>query len=681
MSIKRDILKGVRIFWSVLAVFCLLILGRIVQLQVSDMSDLSEKATKVEVKEMKFRAPRGQVYAENGYVLACSLSFFDLYMDCVVPQDSVFKADVKLLGESLAKLFKNKSAGEYTQMLKNARRKGKRYKRLGNRKLNYMEAEQVKNFPILKNGPNRGGIILKRNVLRYRPFGMLGERTIGKLAKNEKGVRVGLVGLEEAYESELKGVEGVKKVERAARYRVDYITEEAIDGNDVYTTLDIDIQDVAEKSLLESLQKFEAQHGTAVVMEVSTGEIKAMANLGIGRDSGYYEKRNYAVEDLVEPGSVFKLASMIALLEDGVVELSDSIETGRGVKRFYSANMNDFHACGKITVQQVFEKSSNIGVSVLVNNAYKKDPQKYIDRLYDLHLGDYLGLEIKNEAKPYIKEPSSKSWWGTSLPWMSVGYEVSVTPMHMLTLYNAVANGGVMVKPKLVTAIKRGGEVIRDFSEPIIIDDNICSKKTLQKLKIMLEGVVQRGTARNLQDTRYKIAGKTGTAHIAKPTGGYDLKNYRATFIGYFPADKPKYSCIVMVEKPNRKLGRFGGTVAAPVLKSIADELYAKGLLSDPLPLDSVVDNRFTKVNFVKTISDTKHMLEGLAIEKKLKPVAIANENKMPLLIGMSLRDALFVLEKKGLKVIIKGNGYVEKQSIGEKEKIVRGQTVTLYLS
>lgn len=681
MSIKKDIIKGVRIFWIFLAFLCLVILSRIIHLQTSDMSNLSQKATKVEVKEVKYLASRGQIYASDGYMLACSLSFFSLYMDCVAPNDSIFKTDVAALGKSLSVLFKDKTAKEYKQILLEARKKGQRYKRLGNRKLNYMETEQVKKFPILKKGANRGGLILKRDILRYRPFGMLGERTIGKLAKNEKGVRVGIIGLEASYENELKGIQGIKKIERAARYRNDYIEKQAVDGNDVYTTLNVDIQDITEKSLKNSLQKFEADHGTAVVMEVKTGDIKAMVNLGIGRDGVYYEKRNYAVEDLVEPGSIFKLASMIALFEDGAVNLSDSIDTGVGVKRFYNRLMKDFHACGKITVQEVFEKSSNVGVSALVYETYKKDPQKYIDRLYDLHLGDLLHLEIKKEGKPFIKEPSNKKiWWGTSLPWMSVGYEVQVTPMHMLTLYNAIANNGIMVKPKLVSAIKQGGKIIRDFSNPIVIDNNICSKKTLRKMKIMLEGVVQRGTAKNLKDDRYKIAGKTGTAHIAKPTGGYDLENYRATFVGYFPAKNPQYSCIVMVEKPNREIGRFGGTVAAPVLKDIADELYSKGLLTKSLPLDSIIDTSITKMKFVKTISENVAMQEVLKTKASTK-IVDASVDKMPQVIGMSLRDALFTLEKRGLHVIIKGDGYITEQSIPFGEKVERGQTVILYLS
>lgn len=681
MSIRRDILKGVRIFWSVLFVLFVVIMLRIGYLQYSDMSDLSQKATHVQVKDVVISANRGQIYANNEYVLACSLSYFDLYMDCLVPKDSLFYADIGSLGKSLATLFKDKSAREYVQEIKDARGRSNRFKRLGKRSLTYVEAEQVKKFSIFKEGQYKGGIILKRNIQRYRPFGMLGKRTIGRLDKNQKDVAVGTAGLEEAYESELKGVDGTKRIERASRYKVDYVLEDPVDGNDVYTTIDVDMQDVASEALLSNLEHFEAKHGTAVVMEVATGEIKAMANIGKGEDGVYRESLNYSVEHVVEPGSVFKLASMIALLEDGKVRLTDSVKTGRGVKRFYNRAMRDFHACGTVSVQEVFEKSSNVGVSMLVNEAYKDNPQKYIDRLYDLHLGDYLDLEIKGEGKPYIKEPSSENWSGISLPWISIGYEVLVSPMHILTLYNAVANDGVMVKPKLVTAIKQGGELVRDFSEPIVIDDNICSKETLKKLKLMMEGVVLRGTAKNLRDTRYQIAGKTGTAHIAKETGGYDNKNYRATFVGYFPADNPKYSCIVMVEKPNKEIGRFGGSVAAPVLKKIADNLYAKGLITESLPLDSVVKTSQVKLDFVKTTTGLGEVCAVFGVPvNRAKKIALKEDSIMPKVVGLSLRDALFVLEQKGVKVGIEGQGYVKKQSVKAGEKVKRGEKVTLFL-
>lgn len=683
MSIKQDIVRGVRIFWAFLALLALLIVGRIVQLQTTDVSDLGAKAVRVYTKKKKFAAPRGEIYAKNGYLLACSLTYFDLRIDLAAPAvtDSIFQANVDSLALCLSQLFQDKSQAKYQRELRKARAKHERYHLVGNRKINYMEAERVKRFPILRRGKYKGGLILEEEILRYRPFGMLGERTLGKLETNAKGEKVGALGLEDAYESELKGVEGTRGWRIAPRNRMDFIVKEAVEGNDIYTTLDVDIQDMAESALLEQLQTFKAHHGTAVVMEVATGEIKAIANLEIASNNQYYERRNHAIADAVEPGSVFKLPSMIALLEDGLIKLTDSIDTGNGTRRFYGATMRDYHACGKITIQEVFEKSSNVGTSMLIHAAYKNNPQKYIDRLYDLHLGDPMDLKIKGEGRPYIKDTSSKAWWLTSLPWMSVGYEVKVTPLHMLTLYNAIANNGKMVKPRLVCAIKRNGKMIRDFSEPIVIDNNICSKETLKSLHSMLEGVVERGTAKNIRDERYKIAGKTGTAHIAQAQGGYDTQNYRATFIGYFPANNPKYSCVVVIDRPDRSVGRFGGSVAGPVFKKIADELYAKGMLTEAKPLNAVVDSTQRNFKLLYGIDENAQLKNTLGEEYVTANTIVKTETtKMPNLIGMSLQDALFLLESRGVKVEVQGNGRISKQSIIAGTTIRKGTKVTIYL-
>ncbi|PVX50938.1 cell division protein FtsI (penicillin-binding protein 3) [Balneicella halophila] len=684
MSIKRDIVRNVRIFWAILAFFALLIVGRIVQLQMTPVSEIGAVAVEVYTTKKKFAAPRGEIYAKNGYLLACSLTFFDLRMDLGAEAitDSIFSANVDSLALCLARLFKDKNQNAYLRELKSARRNNERYHYLGNRKINYMEAEKVKRFPILRRGKYKGGLILEQEILRHRPFGMLGERTLGKLETNAKGVKVGALGLEHAYESELKGVEGVREWRIAPRNRMDFIVKEAVEGNDIITTIDVDMQDLAESALMEQLEQFKAHHGTVTVMEVSTGEIKAIANLEIASDGNYYERRNHAIADAVEPGSVFKLPSMIALLEDGVVKLTDSINTGNGARRFYGATMRDYHAVGKITVQEVFEKSSNVGTSMLVHAAYKDNPQRYIDRLYDLHLGEPLNLKIKGEGRPYIKDTKSSAWWSTSLPWMSVGYEVNVTPLHMLTLYNAIANNGKMVKPRLVYAIKRNGKMIRDFSKPIVIDNNICSEETVKKLHIMLEGVVERGTARNIRDSRYKIAGKTGTAHIAKVGGGYDNQNYRATFIGYFPADNPKYSCAVVIDKPDRSIGRFGGSVAGPVFKKISDALYAKGMLTEKKPLESVLDSTRHRLMLLPGINESTALGKVIGEEFLQENSPIKNsESLMPNVVGMTLTDAVFLLESKGLKVKVQGSGLITNQSLKPGTKIVKGTQVNIYLS
>ncbi len=688
MGIKKDIVLRVRIFWSFLAFLALIVVGRIVSLQMTDVSELGAKAVRVYMEEEPIVATRGKIYTKDGSLLACSLPYFQLGIDVSVAAvtDSIFREGVDSLALCLSELFGDKTQQEYLKILKEARaeKEIRGYHSLGRRLVTYTEAKKIeKYFPIFRRGKYKGGLVLDKELRRYHPLGMIGERTLGKLEEVAKGVKVGSVGLEDAYESELKGVNGIRGKRIAPRRRTDFIIKEAIAGNDIVTTFDVDIQDVTENALLQQLKKFKAHHGTAVVMEVSTGEVKAIANLGIAADGNYYERWNYAIADAVEPGSVFKLPSMIALLEEGTVKLTDSINTGNGTKKFYGATMRDSHACGKITVQEVFEKSSNVGTSMLVHKTFKNNPQKYIDRLYDLHLAEPINLKIQGEGKPYIKDTKSKAWWKTSLPWMSIGYEVNITPLQMLTLYNAVANNGKMVKPKMVYAIERNGKLIRDFSEPVVVDYNICSEETLKKLHVMLEGVVERGTATNIKDKRYKISGKTGTAHLMLPNGkGYDFENYRATFVGYFPADAPKYSCIVVVEKPDKEIGYFGGTVSAPVFKKIADALYAKGKLAASQKITFVDGQHSQKLMLLAGLNKGEVIKRGLG-EKfvKNRRVVYAAKGKMPNVLGMSVAEALFLLESRGIEVALKGNGVIQEQSVKAGATIHRGDKVTLTLS
>ncbi|MCK4639399.1 MAG: penicillin-binding protein 2, partial [Bacteroidales bacterium] len=417
-------------------------------------------------------------------------------------------------------------------------------------------------------------------TIRKMPFKELAKRTIGYENKKENL----FVGLEGAYSEYLEGKKGKQLRQRICNGDWKPIQDEneiePQNGKDIITTIDINIQDVAENALLEHLKEHKAFQGCAILMEVETGYIKAIANLQYdSSDNKYKESYNYAFAENVEPGSTFKLASMIAVIEDRKVNLSDTIDTGDGWIVYYNRTMRDAYKIrdGKITCREAFEKSSNVGVSMIIWDAYKKNPEKFVEHLYDMSLNKPLGIEFQGEGHPFIKHPKDKKiWYGTTLPWMSVGYEISLTPLQILTFYNAVANGGKMVKPMFVKEIRQTGKTIKTF-KPVVINKSICSKRTIDTVQSLLEGVVERGTAKSLNNSIYKIAGKTGTAQIANKNKGYNKGFYNASFVGYFPADDPKYSCIVVVNKPSG--GKYyGSSVAAPVFKEIADKVYATQL-------------------------------------------------------------------------------------------------------
>ncbi len=681
MSIKRDIVWRVAVMYTLVFIVAVCVVFKVLKLQWVEADRWKVKGMELMTEESYFPAERGEIFSEDGDILACSIPYFDVRMDLVADAitDEVFQENVDSLAFSLSKLFKDKTPSQYLKDLKEARKKRRRDYQLGNRRLDYIELEQLKGFPILNRGRIRGGLKVTNKVRRLHPYQMLGLRTLGTLQEYEQR-KVGIVGLEGAYESELKGVDGMKVKKYIGGEVRDFVIKEPQEGNDVMTTIDINVQDVAETALLRSLKQFEAQRGCAIVMEVSTGEIKAMANLSKvpGKDSAYFEDYNFAIGGAAEPGSVFKIASMLALLEDGKVSLKDSIDTGNGVGYFYGAKLTDSRGYGKISISEVIELSSNVGIAKLVNRAYKDNPKEFVSRLYDLHLHEPLGVKIKGEGKPLIKYPGDKAtyWSGITLPWMSVGYETKVTPLQMLTLYNTIANDGVMLRPKIVKAIMRNGVVKKDLSKPEVMDNKICSSETIKMLQDMLVGVVQRGTAKKMQDDRYQIAGKTGTARMAK-SGGYSRDSYRASFIGYFPAESPRYSCAVVIEEPLKSKGYYGGSVAAPVLKEIADELYAKGLLKTPVSLDSVVDKSKLELDLLggagEEIAQLYEQFGKGKISKTEKFVRVAKEGDfsalevketVPSFVGVSLKDALFLLEGKGVEVEIKGVGKIVKQSV-----------------
>lgn len=701
MSIKKDILNRVRVVYFFPIIFiAILIVIKVLYLQIVEGEYYREKSKANSFKDITIPADRGNICARDGRLLASSVPYFQIRMDTEAPADTIFHKKVDSLALCLYKFYGDKSLRYYKDRLKKAKRKGNRYLLLNRRELNYGELKRIKKFPIFRLGKNRGGLIIERINRRIQPHKNLACRTIGYLSESKYSRLEGRVGLEDAYESVLRGKDGVGVKQKVVGKWLPFSVVDPVDGYDLITTIDINYQDVAETVLENQLRRFNADHGTVVLMDVKTGAIRAIANVGLDTARNIYkEDYNYAVGESVEYGSVFKLASMIALLEDGYVSPSDTIDTGNGRYKFYDRIMKDSHrgGYGKITVQEVFEKSSNVGISKMVDQHYKGNASRYVNRLYSMRLNEPLGLEIKGEGWPRIKYPGDEDWYGTTLPWMSIGYEVNMTPLQILAFFNAVANEGRMVKPNFVKEIRYRGKIVEEY-ENEVLSSKICSDNTLSQVKSMLEGVVERGTAKNIKSKEYKIAGKTGTALIADKHRGYADKIYRASFVGYFPADNPMFSCIVAITNPDRSKGIYGSTVAAPVFKAIADKVYAmtyslhppvevtgkgnkvpdlnngyrKDLNKIADEFDFEVSNKYNDGDWVKAVES-----EAGVDYKRVR----VNNRKVPDVRGMSLKDALFILENMGLKVVVKGVGRVKRQSLRPGTRIRKGNVIYIVLT
>jgi cell division protein FtsI (penicillin-binding protein 3) len=651
-------------------------------------------------------ATRGNIYSEDGSLLVTSIPIYEIRMDMKAEAltDEIFHDNIDSLSWCLADLFKNKSQQQYKNDLLKARSAGKRYF-LVNKGVTYTQVKLAKKFPIFRRGKSKGGVIFEKNTIRKLPFGSLASRTIGIERKN-----VQPIGLEGAYNNELKGKAG-KRYEKLVSGGVwmpvkDKNEVDPQDGADVYSTIDINLQDVANKALEKQLQKSNAHHGSVILMEVETGYIRSIANLTKKADSVYVEDYNYAIGESTEPGSTFKLASLIAALEDGKIDITDTIDTRNGQYKFYDRIMKDSNdkGYGKISIKDAFMKSSNVGISRVIYNAYSKNPQEFIDRLHKMNLNEKLGIEIDGEGSPKIKSNTDKTWSGVSLPWMSIGYELLQTPLHVLTFYNAVANNGKMMKPLFVSEIRQGGQLVRK-NNPVVINPAICSMETIKKAKEMMESVVQdHGTASNLQNSNYTIAGKTGTAQIANKKYGYKFEqsvSYQASFVGYFPADKPKYSCIVVINGPSNNV-YYGNAVAGPIFKEIADKVFARGfdmhkeiakdsttLIAKKLPISTNGSKNESELVFKKlkipvadnAIGSTWIKTSTKEDNVELKPMNI-NGKQIPNVAGMGLQDAIFLLENLGIDVEIVGlKGVVIRQSIPAGTKINGAMVVKLELA
>lgn len=677
------------------------IIGQVLRIQVIQGDVLLEKAQKQELKYFTIDATRGNILAEDGNLLATSVPIFEIRMDVGSPliSDKLFADNLDSLARQLANILKNKTKAQYKKDLRRARTKGNRYFLL-KRRVNYSQLKKLKKCPILRKGKYKGGLIIIEGSRREMPYDELAKRTIGYEISKENL----FVGLEGAYHEYLSGSEGKQLRRRLSHGDWKPVHDEnqiePKNGNDVISTIDVNIQDVAENALRKNLIRHEAFQGCAIVMEVETGEIKAIANLRRDeKDGKFKESYNYAIGEVVEPGSTVKLASLIALLEDNKIGLDDTIDIGDGWVVYHGHTMKDVKKIrdGRISVREAFEKSSNVGVSKLVKEAFGEDQEEFADYFRKFRLHEPLGLEIAGEGNPVVKHPSDgSSWYGTTLTSMSIGYEILLTPLQLLTLYNAVANNGKMVKPMFVKAITQSG-VITEVFEPEIRVSSICSQETIDSVKAVLEAIVERGTARSINNKIYKIAGKTGTAQIADKNKGYAVKTYNSTFVGYFPADDPQYSCIAIINNPTKGY-YYGSSVAAPVFKEISDKVYAfnyrlvKTNSDDEMVQNIppfVIGNR-ADIEYVCSylnIPVSPESSKSSWIVTDIKDTVVEYKTKtikpkiVPSVIGMTAKDAVYILDDLGLKVRINGRGIVTQQSIKPGQPLIKGKTINLNLT
>lgn len=635
---------------------------------------------------------RGRILTEDGSVLVTSIPLYDLHMDLKVVNEKDFEDNVDSLAWNLANVFPERSKSEWDVKLRKAKADTNQYFKLQN-KVKYMVYQKVKGFPILRKGKFKGGFIVERYSERHNPHGILAKRTLGYVRDGSRPV-----GIEGAYNEYLAGEYGtiVKKyVNGSWKPVTDYI-KDPVNGADVITAIDVNIQDVAENELLKQLQYQDAVHGSVVLMEVETGYIKAIANLSRGKDGEYYESYNHAVGLKTVPGSTFKLATLMALLEDGKADLNQTVNA-YGAYHFYDKTLHDSKTTGygKISLKHAFEVSSNV-IAKVANDAYDANPQKFIDRLKSFGLGEPLGLDLAGEPSPTLNNVGDGNWSGISVPWMSIGYEVQQTPLQTLAFYNAIANGGEYIRPLFVKEIRKDGKVIKKF-EKVVLKDQICSQSTVLKLQSCLEGVVENGTGKNLSSSNFKIAGKTGTVKLSDDNQGYSQgSNYQASFCGYFPADNPKYSCIVVIAGPTKQI--YGAQVSGTVFRAIADKVYAGSLqYHDSFNEEDTEVQTLPKVKYGST-SDMSRAMSGIGVRYENKApedewgVAIKTGNKIniekrkiskgfvPNVVGMPLNDAVYLLENSGLRVVIEGSGSVVGQDVLSGSKIIKGTQIKLVL-
>ncbi len=617
------------------------------------------------VRNFVIPANKGNIYSSDGSLLATSIPNYEIRFDALAPKAEDFEKNVEALSDSLS-LVLGKSSSFFQNELRKARANKNRYYLIA-RNLSYTQYIEIKNFPLFKLGAYKGGMIKEQKTVREHPIGKIAERTIGYERRKPNGDLDGK-GIEWAYRDYLNGKDGKVLKQKIAKGQWKPIRDidevEPQDGYDVISTIDVYIQDIAHHALLKQLEDYQADHGCVVVMETQTGKVKAIANLGRANDGTYYETTNYAVAESHEPGSTFKLADLMAILEDKVADTSTVYDTHGGIVKYSGKSVRDSHigGYGKISLARGFELSSNTVMVQAVYDNYKNNPSKFVNHVNSYGLNRKLGMDFEGEGRPFIPQPTDKNWSNISLPWMAFGYGVSVTPMQTLAFYNAVANNGEMVKPQFISEIKEWNKTILKV-EKEVINPKICSNETLLKVKAVLANVVKKGTASKLYSKDFSMAGKTGTAAVNYAKDGGAGKYYASSFVGYFPADHPKYSCIVVVHKPSTVNNNYyGADVAGPVFKRIAQKI-------------------FTDVPSTNEIKDLNRKIKKQESNFNLYYTKLQNrKHTIPNVKGMPGMDAVALLENLGLKVKAVGMGKVKKQSLQAGQDIIDNTNITLEL-
>lgn len=670
------------------------------------------------VKEnVTIKPNRGNILSADGKLMASSLPEYKIFMDFMTGErdekrrkkeqhrkDSVWNANLDSICIGLNQIFPEYSVATFKAHLKKGRKmKSRNYNILPNRsrRISYIQYKEAKRLPVFKMNKYKGGFHEQIFNQRKKPFGSLAARTLGDLyADTAQGAKNGI---ELAFDTLLKGRNGITHRQKVMNKYLNIVDLPPVDGCDIISTIDVDMQDICEKALVDKLKELNASVGVAVLMEVQTGEVKAIVNMMKAGDGNYYEMRNNAISDMLEPGSTFKTASIMVALEDGKITPDTEVDTGNGVMNMYGSKMKDHNwhrgGYGKINVTRILEVSSNVGVSYLIDKYYKDDPQKYVDGLKRMSLDQPLHLQIPGEGKPNIKGPKERYFAKTTLPWMSIGYETQLPPLNTLTFYNAIANNGVMVRPKFVKAAVKDGEVVQEYPTEVI-NPKICSDHTLTQIREILRKVVSEGLAKPAGSKQFSVSGKTGTAQISQGAAGYKTgrTNYLVSFCGYFPSEAPKYSCIVAIQKSG--LPASGGLMAGSVFSKIAERVYAKNLRFD---LSNAIDSTTNVIPPVKAgdLREASYVLNSLNVpvqgevtdgkkgtdvwgHTQAAPSAVIlqsqeiADNTVPSVIGMGAKDAVYLLEKQGLKVRISGVGRVKRQSIAGGSRVVKGQTILL---
>lgn len=704
MDVKKDILWRVYLCFIAMVLLCAVIFGKAFYIQQVQGKQWRSLGDTLHLKWEEVEAERGTIFSEDGQMLSTSIPQFDIYIDFAADglrekNGKRFRENLDSLSLGLASLFKDRSADAYRQMLEKGYKEKNRYFSL-HRKISYREYQKMMKLPLVREGKNKSGFIADVKSIRLNPYQLLAYRTIGLDRENAQKI-----GLEQTYDSVLSGTTGKRMVRFIAggvAVPVDEDNANVIEpqnGKDVITTLDMHIQEITENALMKMMVGNEAEHGCAIVMEVKTGKIKAIANLGRRPDGSYFEDFNYALTP-TEPGSTFKLATLIAALEDKKVNLNNTVNLEGGSWQIAGRTVWDSeqHGLYQVTIKKAFEESSNVGMAKLAVNSYGNNPSQFIGHLKQLKLDETTGVDLVGERKPVIYKPGSKYWSATTLPWMAFGYNLMVTPMHTAMLYNAVANHGKMMKPYLVSEIVEKGKVVKQV-HPQVVNEKICSDQTLQQLEDCLRGVCIEGTAASLfKKAAYNVAGKTGTALVADGNRGYADKIYQSSFAGFFPAENPQYTIVVVVKNKPHAAKFYGAAVAGPVFREISDRLYTLYVKQNDTYYTAAAQRDSASFQYAGSTEEVKQVYSKLKInytppaaEAELVSVVQqggkaamyridVQQNQMPSLKGLGLKDALAICENIGLKVAVSGTGKVTTQSVTPGAPVAKGLLVNIEL-